>query len=312
MCVNNQVKIAIIVILVVIPVASYSVWVSDANIRYEKNSSLEAIASFYPLYEFAHKVSQDKIHVDLLVPVGIEPHDWEPTIKDVQRIQKSDFVVINGIGFEDWVDSLDEINYQGTIIDTSKGINSKHNEIFESQKHEVDDDSHNHDDNDPHIWLVPSLAKIQVQNIADAFSISDPENQKFYQQNAQSFIKELDKLDSKIRTELSGCKRDFVSFHDAFSYFADEYNLHQHTIISSNDPHGEPTSKTLEAVINTAKNLDITIIFTEETANPRTSQVIADEIGGKILVLSPLEIANDKNYIQRMSENLDNLKEALC
>ena len=308
---NNQVKIAIISILVIIPIASYSVWASDRNTVYDSNQSLEALASFYPLYEFSQKVAKDKIHVDLLVPIGIEPHDWEPTIKDVQKIQQSDFVIINGIGFENWADNLDEINFQGTVIDTSKGIVSKHNEIFESQ-HETDEDSHDHGPNDPHVWLVPSLAKIQVQNIADAFSELDPENHNFYQQNAADYKLELDELDSKIRKDLSGCKKDFISFHDAFSFFAEEYDLHQHTILSSNDPHGEPSSKTLETVINTAKKFDIKIIFTEETANPRTSQVIADEIGGKILVLSPIEIENEKSYIQRMNENLNNLKEALC
>ena len=118
--------------------------------------------------------------------------------------------------------------------------------------------------------------------------------------------------DSKIRNELSGCNHDFIAFHDSFSYFADEYDLTQHTIISSYAPHTEPTAKTLENVINKAKQLDVKVIFTEETADPKTSQVIANEIGGKILVLSPLEIGNDGTYISRMTENLNHLKEALC
>jgi zinc transport system substrate-binding protein len=122
----------------------------------------------------------------------------------------------------------------------------------------------------------------------------------------------LDNLDNKIRKELSTCNRDFIAFHDAFSYFADEYELHQHTIISSNDPHAEPTAKTLENVINTARELQIQIIFTEESVDTRVSNVIANEISGKILVLSPIETGIDGNYISRMTQNLDNLKEALC
>ncbi|PIW35891.1 MAG: ABC transporter substrate-binding protein, partial [Nitrosopumilales archaeon CG15_BIG_FIL_POST_REV_8_21_14_020_33_23] len=105
---------------------------------------------------------------------------------------------------------------------------------------------------------------------------------------------------------------DFIAFHDAFSYFADEYGLTQHTVISSYEPHAEPTAKTLENVINKAKQLNLKIIFTEETADPKTSQVIANEIGGKILVLSPLEISGDGTYISKMTENLNHLKEALC
>ena len=71
-------------------------------------------------------------------------------------------------------------------------------------------------------------------------------------------------------------------------------------------------TKTLENVINTARELQIKIIFTEETVDTRISNVIANEIGGKILVLSPIEIGGDGNYISRMTQNLDNLKEALC
>jgi zinc transport system substrate-binding protein len=302
--VNNQVKFAIIAIAIVIPLSSYSVWASDSSLQLRETedfTKLQAISSFYPLYEFAQQVGQDKVNVQLLVPEGVEPHDWEPTIQDVQQMQKSNLIIVNGFGFENWVESLEEMKYQGIVVDTSDGITN--NEIFKkSSEHE----------SDPHIWLNPVLAKTQVQNIADAFSKLDPLNQKFYQKNAQSYIVELDGLDLKIRNDLSDCNRDFIAFHDAFSYFADEYDLHQHTIISSNDPHAEPTAKTLENVINTARELKIKIIFTEDTIDPRVSNVIANEIGGKILVLSPLEISGDENYISRMTENLDNLKEALC
>ncbi len=308
---NNQMKLAILAIIVVIPLVSFSVWATDSNLQVkqiEDSTKIQAIASFYPLYDFAKEVGKDKVDVQLLVPAGVEPHDWEPTIQDVQLMQKSNLIIINGIGFENWVDSLVELNYSGEIVDTSVGIIILDSEIID--EHEADE--HNHESGDPHIWLNPVLAKIQVQNIADAFSQHDPQNQQFYETNAKNYIKKLDNLDNQIRNELSTCNRDFIAFHDAFSYFADEYDLHQHTIISSNDPHAEPTAKTLENVINTARELQIQIIFTEETVDTRVSSVIANEIGGKILVLSPIEIGEDGNYISRMTQNLDNLKEALC
>lgn len=308
---NNQVKLAILAIIVVIPIASFSVWATDSNLQVnqtEDSSKIQAIASFYPLYDFAKEVGKDKVDVQLLVPSGVEPHDWEPTIHDVQLIQKSNLIIINGIGFENWVDSLEELNYSGNIVDTSEGILILDSGIID--EHEADE--HRHQSGDPHIWLNPVLAKIQVQNIADAFTQQDPENQEFYQTNAKNYIKKLDNLDNKIRNELSTCNRDFIAFHDAFSYFADEYDLQQHTIITSNDPHAEPTAKTLEKVINTARELQIQVIFTEETVDTRISNVIANEIGGKILILSPIEIGADGNYISRMTQNLNNLKEALC
>ena len=304
---NNQVKLAIISIIVIIPLISFVVFSSDSK-QFEKTneSKLQVISSFYPLHEFSQNVGKEKVDAKLLVPIGIEPHDWEPTIKDVQKMQKSDLIIINGIGFENWVDKLYEMNYQGVVVDTSIGIIKNMGE--ESSIHK---ESHD-ESGDPHIWLNPVFAKIQVQNIADAFSDSDSENRQYFQENAANYINELDLLDSKIRNELSGCNHDFIAFHDAFSYFADEYGLTQHTVISSYEPHAEPTAKTLENVINKAKQLNLKIIFTEETADPKTSQVIANEIGGKILVLSSLEISGDGTYISKMTENLNHLKEALC
>jgi len=294
---------AIIAIAIIIPLSSIAVYGTDTNQQFtnSNNSRLQVIASFNPLYEFSQNIGQEKADINLLVPVGVEPHDWEPTVKDVQRMQKSDLIIINGIGFEKWVDNLEEAEFSGKIIDTSDGI------LFKNSN-----EKYSQDNGDPHIWLNPVNAKIQVQNIANAFSNSDPNNQKYYQSNAAAYIKQLDLLDSKIRNELSNCNPDFVAFHDAFSYFADEYGLNQHTIISSTNPDGEITAKTLQKVISTSRELNIKIIFSEESVNTKTSQIIANEIGGKVLVLSPLEIVTDGTYISRMTENLKNLKEALC
>jgi len=304
--VNNQIKLAIITITITIPLISFAVFSSDSNqFKKTNESKLQIISSFYPLHEFSQRVGQEKIESKLLVPVGIEPHDWEPTIKDVQQMQKSDLIIINGIGFEKWVDKLNEMNYQGVVVDTSIGITKNLNKEFSDHENVIGT-------NDPHIWLNPVFAKIQVKNIANAFSNSDPKNQQYYQENAEKYIHELDLLDLKIRNELSSCNHDFISFHDAFSYFADEYNLTQHTIIPSYAPHVEPTAKTLENVINKARVLNLKVIFTEETIDPKTSQVIANEIGGKVLVLSPLEIGDNETYISKMNKNLNNLKEALC
>jgi len=301
--VNLQIKFAIISISIIIPLSSIVVYGTNSDQQFTiiDNSKLKVISSFGPLYEFSKNVGQEKVDVVLLVPVGVEPHDWEPTVKDVQRMQKSDLIIINGIGFENWVGNLQETNYSGKIIDTSNGIPIRNSNTENS--HEIAD---------PHIWLNPVYAKIQVQNIAFAFSQSDPENQLYYQSNAAEYIEKLDSLDSKIRDELSYCNHDFVSFHDAFSYFAEEYNLNQHAIISSNYSHGEVTAKTLENIISTSRTLNIKVIFSEENIDTRTSNIIANEIGGKVLILSPLEILSDQTYISKMTQNLENLKEALC
>ena len=309
---NSQIKLAIIAIAIVIPLASFAVTQPSFNseISITENSKLQIITSATFLNEFSQNIGKEMIDVTLLVPMGADPHDWEPTIRDRERLQKADVIIVNGIGYEHWIGSFDSNDNQGILVDTSNGIST-----LDSEKHDdhaKEDDHDGHEDLDPHIWLNPVYAQLQVKNIANALSNSDPTNKNYYQSNAAIYNKELDLLDSKIRTELSGCKTDFITFHNAFSYFSEEYGLTQHTIISSNDSHGEVTPQTLENIISLARELNIKVIFAEESTSTKTSQVIADEIGGKVLVLSPLEIVSDETYVEKMTQNLNNLKDALC
>ncbi|MEK6834356.1 MAG: zinc ABC transporter substrate-binding protein, partial [Thermoproteota archaeon] len=262
------------------------------------------LASFYPLYEFTKIIGGERIDVSIIIPPGIEPHDWETTIQDLQKMQNADMIVINGAGLEPWIAKLVSVNPDILIVDTSDGI-----QLLEKGKHVFD----NKIQNDPHIWLDPVLAKKQIHNIVNGLAKIDPQNTNYYQENANAYNTKLSLLDNKIRNELSACvKKDFLAFHDAFSYFANEYDLNQNTIIGV-DPSEEPTATTLQQIIQKAQNLDLHIIFTEEAVNPRVSQVIADEIGAKVSILSPIEIyEKNSDYIKRMEQNLSNLKEELC
>ena len=317
---NSQIKLAIIAIAIVIPLASFAVTQPSFNseISITENSKLQIITSATFLNEFSQNIGKEMIDVTLLVPMGADPHDWEPTIRDREKLQKADVIIVNGIGYEHWIGSFDSNDNQGILVDTSNGISTLDSEKHDDHAKEDDHDGHeeedknNHEDLDPHIWLNPVYAQLQVKNIANALSNSDPTNKNYYQSNAAIYNKELDLLDSKIRTELSGCKTDFITFHNAFSYFSEEYGLTQHTIISSNDSHGEVTPQTLENIISLARELNIKVIFAEESTSTKTSQVIADEIGGKVLVLSPLEIVSDETYVEKMTQNLENLKDTLC
>ncbi len=315
---NSQIKLAIIAIVIVIPLASFAVTQPSFNseISTTENSKLQIITSATFLYEFSQNIGKEMIDVTLLVPMGADPHDWEPTIRDREKLQKADVIIVNGIGYEHWLDSFDSNDNQGILVDTSNGISTLDSEKHDDHAKEDDHDGHEEEDGhenlDPHIWLNPVYAQLQVKNIANALSNSDPTNKNYYQSNAAIYNKELDLLDSKIRTELSGCKTDFITFHNAFSYFSEEYGLTQHTIISSNDSHGEVTPQTLEKIISLARELNIKVIFAEESTSTKTSQVIADEIGGKVLVLSPLEIVSDETYVEKMTQNLESLKDTLC
>lgn len=307
---NKQTQSAIIAIIVVIPLTSFYVWQDDQTNDFQTfatSEKLTVIASFYPMYEFTKEIGKDKVVVSLLVPSGVEPHDWEPTVKDIQQIQQSNMIIINGLGFEQWADDIDTINSEIQIVDTSFGITPiRNNEEKDNAMEDVDVD--------PHIWLNPKTIKIQVQNIAASLKSQDPENADYYTKNMQEYLKKLDSLDRKIRDDISKCpKKDFIAFHDAFSYFAKEYGLNQHTVLKTSAVYEEVTAQSLENIINLARELDIKIIFTEEFANPKLTQVIADELGGQVLVLSPLEIEKEGyTFLDRLEENTGNLKMALC
>lgn len=309
-----QTKGAILAIAVIIPISSLFVWNSDQAFVLATSDSTEisVIASFYPLYEFTKQVGQDNVKISLLVPPGVEPHNWEPTITDLQKMYESNLIVINGLGFENWIVNFNAVNSKVSVVDTSYSItpirvNLENNlEILTDESKEFT--------TDPHIWLNPITIKIQVQNIANALIELDPENENSYQKNADSYKLELDILDKKIRDELSKCnKKDFFAFHNAFSYFAREYGLNQHTVLKSMDPLEDPSPKDIKEVIDLAKTLETKVIFTEEFVNPKVAQVIADETGSKLLVLSPLEFGDEnRTYLERIEQNLSNLKEALC
>ena len=204
-------------------------------------------------------------------------------------------------------------------IEGSHGLEEIHHLVSGEDVHDehVKEDEHEEHEvvSDPHIWLNPNLVKIQVKNIAERLSKIDPENSKSYNENASQYIEKLELLDLQIREELSSCsKKDFITYHNAFSYFSNEYGLTQHTITKGVHDHSQPTAKSIEGIIDLAKKLDIKVIFTEDTSDIRISKVIADEIGADVLTLSPIATQDkeNKNYFERMQENASSLKEALC
>ena len=297
---NKGTKAALAAIIVVVPLSGYALWASEQNIEQRQISGQhKVLVTFYPLYKFTKAVGGDKVDVSLIIPPGVEPHDWEPTIQDIERFKTANLVVINGAGLEQWIPKLASANPEMIVIDTSKNVKLLHKDANQT---------------DPHIWLDPVLVKTQVQNIADGLERIDPQNADYYQQNANQYKSKLDSLDSAIRAELTNCnKKYFLAFHDAFSYFSAEYGLHQNTIVGGLNPEAEPTAATLEQITQKAQNLGLKIVFTEEAVNPQVANVVADEIHGKVLVLSPLEVTNINNdYVDEMEHNVSNLKEALC
>lgn len=257
------------------------------------------VVSFFPIYEFAKQVGGDRANIITLIPAGVEPHDYEPTIQQLQQAESADVLFFNGLGFEDsWIDKVTNDN----LVDTSVLSNL----------------SQGNQKRNPHIWLDPVFAKAQVQEIENALIEIDPNNKLYYQKNAKNFTDKLDSLDSEIRTALQTCdKKDFIAFHDAFGYFAKRYGLIQHSV-QGVSPEGEVLPQRIEEAIRLANDLGLKVIYAEELVDPRFAEVIAQEIpNGKVLILSPLEgIEKDEEdsgmgYLDKMEQNISNLKVGL-
>lgn len=277
------------------------------------DSRIKVVASFFPLYDFARSIAGDRAEVTSMVPSGIEPHDWEPTIRQISDANSADLFIYNGAGFERWAQNIEA----ELVIDTSSGLELL--EAVEEEAHEGEEkEEDEHAGTDPHIWLDPLLAKQQVEKIRAGFVQVDPDNAQYYNDNAARFAAELDTLDASIRSELSECgAHDFIAFHNAFSYFANRYELTQHSL-HGGLPEGEVPPQRLQEIVDLANELKIDTIYSEELVDPRLAQVIADEIpNGKVLVLSPIEGLEEEEakaglgYIDKMRQNLTNLKAGL-
>jgi zinc transport system substrate-binding protein len=267
---------------------------------------IKVITSFFPLYDFARNVGGDRVEVTSMIPAAAEPHDWEPTIRQIADASLADIFVYNGASFESWAQNI-EVKF---VVNTSEGL-----ELLEATDEEEEEE---HSGIDPHIWLDPIYAKHQVGLIRDGLVEIDPDNAQYYNDNADRFMAELDRLNASIRSELSGCeKRDFIAFHSAFSYFANRYGLNQHSV-HRGLPEGEVPPQRLQEIVDLAKELKIDTIYSEELVDPRLAEAIAEEIpGGRVLVLSPIEGLEEEEqaaglgYIDKMEQNLDNLKAGL-
>jgi zinc transport system substrate-binding protein len=279
------------------------------EINQQFDEKIKIIASFYPFYEIAKEIGGNNSIVSSVIPIGIEPHDWEISPQQIPEITKADMIVYNGIGFDAWLGQEEQFR-NSLLVDVSKDL-----EIIDNKKEHKEHKSMY----DPHIWLDPILVKNISKTISNALIKLDPTNIDSYKQNTNNFIQKLDALDSLIKKSLSNCElKDFIAFHQAFQYFADRYGLTQHTVHENLSPESEILPQQIIKIIQLAKNLDIDTIYSEELVDPRLSQTLASEIpNGKVLLLSPIEgISQEEQkksigYIDKMHMNLDNLREGL-
>ena len=279
----------------------------EEALKNEQNTQakLQVVVSFNPLKEFAQAVGKDKIEVKTVVPEGVEPHDFEPKIKDMENISKATLFVYTGFGMESWVEkTLSAIgNKDLVIVDSSKGVEPIKNEGEEIEEH---------GQFDPHIWLSLKEAKIQTKNIKDALVKADEKNKDFYEKNFEEFSGELDKVYNEYKVKFEGLtNKNFVTGHAAFGYLCRDFGLIQNSV-EDVFSEGEPTAQKLKDLVKLSKDNKIKVIFMEELASPRVSETLAKEVGANVQKIHTIESNEEnKSYIQSMEENLSNIYNSL-
>ncbi|EGP8426660.1 zinc ABC transporter substrate-binding protein [Listeria monocytogenes] len=278
---------------------------------------LKVVTTFYPMYDFTKNVAGDNASIEMLIDAGTEPHDYEPSAKDIAKIEAADVFFYNSEDMETWVPSvLKSLDSKKlTVIDASKGI-----ELVEGTEEEDHDHEHeegHHHEHDPHVWLSPVLAEQEVTNIQNGLTKADKTNADTYKKNAETYKEKLKTLDNKFKTAFEGAKqRDFVTQHAASQYLAKEYDLHQ-VAIAGLSPDQEPSPARLAELQKYVKENNISTIYFEEVASPKVAETLANETGAKLEVLSPIEGITDKeqkkgmDYIAYMEQNLQALQKTI-
>ncbi|MEK7541850.1 MAG: metal ABC transporter substrate-binding protein [Patescibacteria group bacterium] len=263
---------------------------------------ITVVATFFPLYDFAREVGKDRIALSLLFTQTPEVASFAPA--DVQKINSADLVIKNGFGLEPVLDELIAAsdNRGVAVADTSAGIPPLGSAGPDAREGA-----------DPHVWLNPQNAIIQVGNIRDALTLADPGNADFYRTNAAAFIAEVESLDREIADAVSRFpQKDFVAFHSAFRYFADRYALRQVAVIEE-FPGKEPSPRYIAEVMRVIRSTGVRAIFTEPQFSPRVVEVIASDLGLAVSTLDPMETGDPEmdSYLSLMRRNLETLKTAM-
>ncbi len=271
----------------------------------EKNTAGIAV-SIYPLWYFTQSIVGDLHRVQMIIPAGAEPHDYELTPQNIIDLHSSSLLVVNGGGVEPWLADMNNKDGEGPSV-VIAGQDLIRDTIGEDGSSIAD----------PHVWLSPVLAQAQVRTIRDALIAIDPEHSNTYTSNADGLLRRLETLDGAYRTGLSQCtRRTFITSHAAFGYLANEYGIRQLSIAGV-DPEGEPTPDDMAKIIAFAKKEGVNTIFFEELLGPKVSETIARETGASLRVLNPIEgltadeIMEGKNYVTEMESNLLELRRAL-
>ena len=269
------------------------------------SASLKVLAVETFLTDISQNIAGDKIKVKSFMPIGLDPHDFEPSPSDAAKIYQSRVIIINGAGLERYLGKLMEnINEnQQVIIEASKGLISR-----------------TFPDIDPHFWLDPNNVIKYVENIETGLGKIDSNNTSLYDINSTQYIEKLKGLDRWIRKQVELIpenQRILVTNHESLGYFADRYGFKIiGTIIASPDTNSSPSPKQVAQLIDKIKETGVKAIFLETGSNPQIAEQVAGETGIKVLLNLYTHSISEKNgpapdYISMIKYDVSTIVNAL-
>lgn len=308
----------------------------------QPSAPLKVLAAETFLADMAQNVAGDRLKVDSLIPIGVDPHVFEPTPQDVIKIAESQVLIVNGAGFETWLDRvLANAGGQRVVIAASTGLAAREpgeGEMAHEHEHEHEgetadgatpppEEEHahhhhhaHHHEGDPHFWLDPVAAIKYVENIRDGLSAEDPAGKETYAANAAAYIAKLQELDGWIKAQVATIppeRRLLVTNHESFGYFADRYGFTVvGTVIPGASSGASPSAQEMAALVEHIKEAGAPAIFLETGNNPQLARQIAQEAGVKVVTeLYTHSITSASGpaptYIEMMRYNVKTIVEAL-
>ena len=254
-------------------------------------AALHVTVSILPQRYFVERVGGEYVAVNVMVEPGASPATYEPLPEQLRALSVADVYFSIGVPFENaWLERFASVNENLLFVDTTQGIER----LGEPGNP------------DPHIWLSPALVKVQAQTIYETLAQLDPAHQGAYQANLKSFLADIDALDADIRETLIGVEnRKFMVFHPSWGYFARDYGLEQLPVEVGGQ---EPSAAELAALVAGAKQEGIKVIFAQPEFSTRSAETLAQEIGGEVLLISPLApdwLDNLRRVAETFAENME-------
>jgi zinc/manganese transport system substrate-binding protein len=286
---------------------------------------LSVVASFSILRDLTARVGGDRVDVTALVGPGGDAHVYAPTPADARRVGAAGLVVVNGLGFEGWMDRLVQASAsKARVVVAAAGITPRH-AGHPGGGDAADGDAGTSDllgldphDLDPHAWQSAANAEIYVANIQEGLIAADPPGRATYEANAAAYLDELARLDADIRSAIAAIppgRRKVITAHDAFGYFAADYGV---AFIAAQgvSRESEPSAKDMARIIRVIRAQNIKALFLENAVDPRLIRRIAAETGARIGGTLYADTLSDAagpaaTYVDMMRHNVREIVEGL-